>query len=442
MSNIVTRFSPSPTGKFHIGSLRTALFSYLTAKNSKDGKFIIRIEDTSKERDRKEYEDEILNALTWLGIKSDVPIVRQSERAHLYEEAVQKLLKSGHAYYCTCTKEELDKVREQQKGNGEKAIYNRKCIDNTKEPSVPYVVRFRTADGGHLTLNDLVAGKLKVYNREISDPVIKRSDGSVGYLLSNVVDDIDQKITHIIRGRDGVENFFVQNQLFTALGAPIPKYGHIPFVVRENGQKLSKRNPEDACDNILNNGYLKEAVINCVVKIGWSANGTDEIFSMEDLLEKFDITKVGRAPGVFDIKKLDNLNKHYLRNLPVEKVIEAAKPFIKCDTTKGPILNEVVDLLRSRSKTLVELADNILPFYTRPKVKLTSKEEKEIVNHYSNNITEPIDTIAEKFGGIKVVGPVLRKALTGRDCSPPVADVIRVLGREEAAARLTTAIAK
>lgn len=450
-SEIVARFAPSPSGKITAGNMRTCLYSYLFAK-SKGGKFILRLEDSDPIRSKKEYEDSIMEALDWLGLKSDVPIVRQSERAQIYAEYVQKLLDAGWAYKCYCSKETLIKKRDALLAEKKKPIYDGTCRDLPDQPGKPYTVRFKMPTHGSKSWKDLVYKKITMLNVELGDFIIQRQDGSVGYLLSNVIDDALQGVTHIVRGQDGISNLLAQTHLYEALGFPMPTYAHLPFVVNENGEKLSKRNGDDALMTLKDKGYLPEAVINALVRIGWSCDGTSEIFSMGDLLEKFDIRRVGKTNGVFDYQKLLHVNSLWMKRLPSESIKEYLKPFIHYDTSKGPDLKKVAKLLQPRSKTLIEMAEQAECFYnTPPKSEFAENEVKLIrsvefcvskLDEFSaGNIDANIKEICELNNiTLKELGPILRQALLGKSQSPPIVDVMEVLGKKETIKRLKSAI--
>jgi len=460
MHEITTRVAPSPTGLCHLGTARTALYSYLVAKKA-GSKFIIRMEDTDIARSKKEYEDDILASLEWLGIKSDVPIIRQSERASIYKKYVQILLDKGLAYKCYCTAEELEKKREDQLAAKEKPLYDRTCDGMKDQPGKPFVVRFRVEDHGGVQWRDLVLGRINVRKAEISDFIIQRQDGSVGYLLANMIDDALQGVTHIVRGIDGMANAPAQIMLFEALGFPVPNYAHTPFIHNEKGEKLSKRNGAASVMEYRNMGILPEAMVNALVRIGWS-HGNDEIFSMEDLIEKFDLNNVGKAPGSMDMNKFHHINKHWLKVADPNRLADLIFPFLKEVGVEGrakskghPFLVNAIKTLQTRAKTLKEMAEMAKFYYISDfemERALSEQEKKWVIcaldyintsDFTATGLNTATVLAMDNCGTNKAqLLPALRMALSGKSCSPGVVEIMEVLGKEETCRRISAALVR
>jgi glutamyl-tRNA synthetase len=319
--SVRTRFAPSPTGYLHIGGVRTALFNWLYARHC-DGTFILRIEDTDKERSTNESVQAILEGMAWMGLDYDEGPIYQSDRLERYKEVIDQLLDAGQAYRCYCTREELDKVREEQRAQGIKPRYNRKCrdvIDPTR-PGVKPVIRFRNPLEGPVVFEDLVRGRISISNEELDDLVIARGDGTPTYNFAVVVDDIDMGITHVIRGDDHVNNTPRQVNIFNALDAPLPVFAHVPMIVGPDGQRLSKRHGAVSVLQYRDQGFLPEAMRNYLVRLGWS-HGDQEIFSLQEMIEFFDLAQVNRAASAFDADKLKWLNQHYIKEADGERLM-------------------------------------------------------------------------------------------------------------------------
>ena len=305
----VTRFAPSPTGALHIGGVRTALINYVYAKQNK-GKFLIRVEDTDAERSTKEFEQNILNGLSDIGIDPDEPPVRQSERSELYQKAVEKIIDSGNAYYCNCSKERLDQMRATQQSKGLKPQYDGKCRNLNLEPDATTVLRLKTPKDGELIFHDLVRGEVIFQNSELDDLILLRSDGSPTYHLCNVVDDFDQGVSTVIRGEDHLSNTPRQIHIQQALGYPSLEYAHLPMVLGQDKKRLSKRNAVTSLQDYFEKGYLESSLINMLARLGWS-KGDKEIFYLDDLIDDFRIQEVQKAGAIFDPAKLDWINNHH-----------------------------------------------------------------------------------------------------------------------------------
>ncbi len=461
MEKVRTRFAPSPTGDLHIGGARTALYNWLYARKH-NGSFILRIEDTDVARSTKESIQVILDAMTWLGMDWDEGPYFQTERLHLYQEAAEELLRKGKAYRCYCTPEELSQKREKALREGLKPKYDRTCLKRRSFPSnSPYAIRFLSPDEGKTIVDDLIQGRVEFDNSELDDLIIIRSDGFPTYNFSVVVDDATMEITHVIRGNDHLNNTPRQIQIYYALGYPLPKFGHVPMILGPDKKKLSKRHGAQSVMEYKRMGYLPQAVLNYLVRLGWSY-GDQEEFSREELIEKFSLEAVGRSPAAINPGKLDWLNSQYIKKIDLDELIERLRPFLEA---KGYSINDVdllrraVLSLRERVKTLVEMAD-LSEFYFTREINYDPKAEKEylkkeflpnleeiskfISNHQTiskESFHQFIKKLAEEKGEplLRIAQP-LRVALTGKTVSPPIDEVIEVLGRDRVIERLKNAI--
>jgi glutamyl-tRNA synthetase len=367
---IRTRFAPSPTGYLHIGGARTALFSWAYARKH-GGKFVLRIEDTDLDRSTQASVDAILEGMKWLGLDWDEGPFYQMHRIERYREVVKTLLDAGHAYYCYTTPEELDALREEQRARGEKPRYDGRWRPEagkrlpTPPMGVQPVVRFKTPLDGEAAFNDLIKGPIAVSNAELDDLVILRADGTPTYNFGVVVDDWDMGITHVIRGDDHVNNTPRQVNMLEALGAPIPQYAHVPMILGGDGERLSKRHGAVSVLQYREDGYLPEALLNYLARLGWS-HGDDEVFSLSQFVEWFDLAHVSRSPARFDMEKLAWLNHEYMKGADDARLASLAAPLISArggDVAGGPALAPVVALLKERANTVEELADASLLFY-------------------------------------------------------------------------------
>ncbi len=460
--NVRTRFAPSPTGDLHIGGVRTALFSWLYARHC-GGKFILRIEDTDQERSTQEAVDVILRGLEWLGLDSDEQPVFQSHRFNRYTEIAEKLLQKGMAYRCYCTLEELDIQRELQKQQGQKPRYNRKCRDlgSDYKSHLPSVVRFMNPITGAVSFTDKVRGPITVENDELDDLIIIRTDGTPTYNFSVVVDDLDMDITHVIRGDDHLNNTPRQINIFEALGASIPIYAHVPMIMGDDGQRLSKRHGSLSVLTYKDKGFLPEAINNYIVRLGWSS-GDQEIFSIDEMIEQFDIVNVNRAPSAFSVEKLLWLNQHYMQiadTTRLEKMLRARLENQQIKIHDGPPLSGVINALRDRAETLEELTIRSLYFFEefgeyepnaakkhlRPVILPALMELleffKELHDWKADSIHYLISKTAEKhdvkFG--KVAQP-LRVLVSGVAATPPIDETVALLGRDKTIMRLTSGL--
>jgi len=363
--SVVTRFAPSPTGYLHVGGARTALYSWLLAK-SKGGEFVLRIEDTDIERSTEEAKQAILDGMLWLGLTWDTGPIYQTERFDRYKELIQKLLDEGKAYKCFMSSEELDAIREAQKERGEKPRYPGTWRDRTDHPEgQPFVIRFKNPLEGKVVINDHVRGKIEISNTELDDLIIQRTDGTPTYNFCVVVDDWDMGITHVVRGEDHINNTPRQINILEALGAPIPDYAHVSMILGDDGKKLSKRHGAVSVMQYRDDGFLPQAVLNYLVRLGWS-HGDQEVFSVDEMIEKFSLDAIGQSASAFNTEKLIWLNQHYIKSLPASEVATHAKwhfDALNVDLTAGPALESVIAIQADRVKTLKELAEISTYFY-------------------------------------------------------------------------------
>ena len=467
MSQVVTRFAPSPTGFLHIGGARTALFNWLYAKRF-GGKFLLRIEDTDRERSTAAAVDAILDGLKWLGLDWDGEAVRQFERADRHREVARQLLETGGAYRCYASAEELTQMREQQRAEGKPMRYDGRWRD--RDPSeapagVAPTIRLRAKQDGETIVDDKVQGKVTFANKELDDLVLLRSDGNPTYMLAVVVDDHDMGVTHIVRGDDHLTNAARQMQIYQALGWDIPVMAHIPLIHGPDGAKLSKRHGALGVDAYRELGYLPEALRNYLVRLGWS-QGDREFFNTQDMIAAFDLPAIGRSPSRFDFVKLQNMNGHFMRAEPDEslfKILIDTLPYLpggpailaQLDDVKKAQLAAALPGLKERAKTLVELLDGAGFLFARRPLPMDPKAEEilakggrlhihamlpslQAITDWSAATTEAaVRAYAEAQGAkLGVMAQPLRAALTGRSTSPGIFDVLQVLGREESLGRL------
>ncbi len=455
-----TRFAPSPTGYLHIGGARTALFSWLYAKKM-GGEFILRIEDTDKERSTQAAVDAITDGMEWLGLEHDEGPYYQTQRFDRYKEVIQKLLDDGHAYYCNCSRERLDEMREQQKANKQKPKYDGCCRDKGLTAADDTVVRFKNPLDGVVEIKDHVRGKVVISNKELDDLIIERSDGAPTYNLTVVVDDWDMKISHVIRGDDHLNNTPRQINILTALGANIPEYAHIPMINGPDGKKLSKRTGAVSVMQYHEEGYLREAVINYLVRLGWS-HGDQEIFTLDEMIEKFDLKDINKSSSSLNVEKLQWLNQQYFISLDPIYVAEQLAFYMLehgINIEEGPKLTDVVVQLRERSKTFIDMVENCRFFYEdfeeydakaakkqfKPAAKEILQELKQSYESLEDWTAESIhkiveDTVNKLEVGFGKVGQPLRLAVTGHGKSPGIDVTLELLGKEKTLARLDKAI--
>lgn len=466
---MICRFAPSPTGYLHIGGARTALFNWVYAKHT-GGKFLLRIEDTDRERSTADSVQTILDGMTWLGLEWDGEPVFQFARAARHKEVALQMLAAGKAYKCFATAEELDAMRAEQKAKGEQQRYDSRWRD--RDPSeapadAPYVVRLKAPLDGETVVHDQVLGEIRVANKQLDDMVLLRSDGTPTYMLAVVVDDHDMNVTHVIRGNDHMTNTFRQVQIYQGMGWDIPTYAHIPMILGEDGAKLSKRHGATSTAEYADMGYLPEAMRNYLMRLGW-AHGDDEIFSDAQAAEWFDLQDITKSPARFDFKKLDAINAHYLRLADHDRLIELLKPFLtKINNSVAPSAQALSRIkqglvsLTQRSKTLVELAESAKVYLLDAPQPMDDKaqavlNEGDTLAHLktftgllqaANDWTAPAlegklrDYAEEKGLKMGKLAQPLRVAITGTTVSPPIFEVAEILGRDEVLNRLQRVIA-
>lgn len=449
-----TRFAPSPTGYLHIGGARTALFCWLYAKKTQ-GTFILRIEDTDLERSTPQSVQAILDGMAWLNLGYDEGPFYQTERFDRYREVLEQLLKEGKAYRCYCSKERLEKLREEQTERKEKPRYDGLCRDRKEPGEGPFVVRFKNPKDGVVEFDDLIRGKVTFANEELDDLILARSDGVPTYNFTVVVDDSDMKVTHVIRGDDHINNTPRQINILRALGATPPHYAHVPMILGSDGKRLSKRHGAVSVLSYREEGYLPHALINYLARLGWS-HGDQEIFSMDELVKYFEITDINRAPAAFNPEKLLWLNHHYIKNGnpdDVAKELVWHMERLGIDTSHGPALVDVIKAQAERAKTLVEMAERSRYFYQdvvlndEAKAYFTAdilpvlasfREQLASLGDWSKEaIHAVIAETAERFGlKLGKLAPSIRVALTGGTVSPSIDTTILLIGRDRTLARL------
>lgn len=458
---IRTRFAPSPTGYLHVGGARTALFSWLYARKH-GGQFILRIEDTDLERSTAESVNAILEGMTWLGLEYDEGPFYQTHRFDRYKDVIARLMEQGDAYYCYCSKEELEEMREQQRANKEKPRYDGRCRHRSEpRPGVEPVIRFKNPTEGSVIVKDIIRGNVEFKNSELDDLIIARPDGTPTYNLTVVVDDLDMGLTHVIRGDDHLNNSPRQINIFKALGAEPPVFAHVPMILGDDGARLSKRHGAVSVMSYRDEGYLPEALLNYLVRLGWS-HGDQEIFSVDEMIQFFELENVNKAASSFNTEKLLWLNQQYIKNSPAEHVAHHLSWHmgeLGIDPSSGPELAKVVKLQQERAKTLVEMAENSKFFYQdvseydekAARKNLTEKslpfleEMFERLSKLDNWEAEPIhDEVkgcadTNEVGMGKVAQPI-RVAITGNTVSPPLDVTLALLGRERTLAAINAAV--
>ncbi len=463
MNQIITRFPPSPTGDLHLGGARTALFNWLHARHSK-GRFVLRIEDTDRVRSTQQSVDAIFAALNWLGINWDEGPHFQSQRFDIYRDYTQRLIDAGKAYYCTCSPERLEQVRSQAMATGGKPKYDGHCRDKqlTSGADQPAVVRFRAPLTGSTTVADVIKGHVTFDNSELDDFIIQRSDGTPTYNFCVVIDDFTMGINTIIRGDDHLNNTPKQILIYQALEAPLPTFGHVPMVMGTDRKRLSKRHGALSVLAYRDMGYLPEALINYLVRLGWSY-GDQEFFTPRELIEKFTLDNIGKSAGIFDPEKLLALNAEHIKKAPASYIAQLLAPILAqqgVDVSGGPDLTAVVATLNTRSKTLLEMAEAARFYFASEMVY----DEKAAAKFFKPAALEPLRLLRhqlaalEKFDqpglegafkavmeatGLKLgkIAQPTRLALTGTTVSPGIFEIIAVLDRERTIKRLDQAIA-
>ncbi|GBD25461.1 Glutamate--tRNA ligase [bacterium HR30] len=463
MSTVRTRFAPSPTGYLHLGGARTALFNYLFARHH-GGQFVLRIEDTDRERSTPESIQAILDAMLWLKLEWDEGPYYQSERLALYLEHAERLLASGHAYRCYCSQEELEAKREQALKAGRKPMYDRTCRQRTVEhPNQPYAVRFKAPLEGVTIVEDLVKGHVVFENSELDDLIIVRSDGSPTYNLCVVVDDALMRISHVIRGDDHLANTPKQILIYRALDYPLPAFAHLPQILGPDRTRLSKRHGATSVLAYRDMGYLPDALVNYLARLGWS-HGDQEIFTRQELIEKFSLEHVGKSAGVYNAEKLEWVNFHYMKSTPSHELALAVKPFIAAKGYNLPgdeaWLAKMVATLQERAKTLVELVELgrfyltdaieippelIRKHFLKPDVIPALERLRELLaaeeNWCGETIQAAFERVLNEFGlGLGKIAQPVRVAVTGGTVSPGIFEVLDVLGKAQTLNRLDRAL--
>lgn len=462
--SVVVRFAPSPTGYLHIGGARTALFNWLFARHH-GGRYLLRIEDTDRQRSTTAAIDAIFDGLGWLGLLPDEPPVFQFERAGRHTEVARRLLAEGKAYHCYATPEELEAMRAAQRAAGQPVRYDGRWRDRdpaSAPAGVAPVIRLKAPQTGETVLEDLVQGEIRVDNAQLDDMVLLRGDGTPTYMHSVVVDDIDMGISHVIRGHDHLTNTFRQVQLYQAIGATPPRFAHIPLIHGADGAKLSKRHGALSVTEYREMGFLPEAVRNYLLRLGWG-HGDDEIISTEQAIAWFDLDGVGRSPARFDMAKLTSLNAHYLRERPDAELVELIEPRLaamglRLDAKGKKRLLGGMEGLKQRARTLADLAE-AAAFYVRPRPVPVEEKARRVLDEPSRAaiaaIARPLaavedwrddalENVCRAQAGVLGIGfgklaQPLRVALTGSTVSPGIFEIMRVLGRAEVLARIEDA---
>ena len=455
MKKVITRFAPSPTGTLHIGGVRTALFNYVYAKKH-SGKFLVRIEDTDRERSTKEFEKNILDSLDSIGLSSDEKPINQSQRGDIYQAAAQKIIDSGQAYYCNCSVERLEKMRSEQQANGQKPQYDGKCRNLNLKKSTDTVLRLKTPIDGEIVVKDYVRGDIVFNNAELDDLIILRSDGSPTYHLCNVVDDYEQGVTTVIRGEDHISNTPRQIHIQNALDYPKLEYAHLPLVLGADKKRLSKRHAATSLAEYKDEGYLDSAILNTLARLGWS-RGEKEVFYLEDLIKDFEISEVQKAGAIFDVTKLDFLNSQHMANLSRDEFITAINPFLNdhdINLNDHPKKDLLIESMRSSSNTLKGVSKNLVCYfkdidtYDKKAIDKFIGSSDKIINDLKNKIVEldiweedSLDNLLLEYREehdlpIPKVNQPIRIALTGSTNSPSLGTTLYLFEKEEVLKRL------
>jgi glutamyl-tRNA synthetase len=456
-----TRFAPSPTGVLHLGSVRTALFCWLYARHM-DGRFVLRIEDTDRERSTPENVDAILDGMAWLGLEADEGPVFQTQRFDRYREVFDEWLTEGKAYHCYCTREELDELRRRQMEAGERVRYDGRCRDRAKpREGVEPVVRFRNPARGTVVVNDVVRGRVEFDNEQLDDLIIARSDGTPTYNFTVVVDDSDMEITHVIRGDDHLNNTPRQMNMLKALGADVPVYAHLPMILGPDGAKLSKRHGAVDIREYREQGYLPAAMLNYLVRLGWSS-GDQEIFTLPEMIELFDIADVNQSASSFNPEKLLWINQQHIIATPNEELGEMLMPFLVktgLDPSEGPDPVHIAEGFHERAETLLHMASSARYCYE----DFESYDEKSAKKHLRPVILEPMRAVRERFAALEhwgqtavhevieevaadydinlgKLGQPIRVAVTSGPVSPPIDVTLWLVGQDRTLRRMDAAI--
>ena len=457
---VVVRFPPSPTGYLHIGGARTALFNWLFARQ-KGGKFILRIEDTDRQRSTDEAAKAILESMEWLGLDWDEGPYFQSRRYDIYEDFIERLISKGQAYHCHCLPNELEQKRKEAMARGLKPKYDGKCRDMGLGPAPGSVVRLKAPLSGITQFHDLIKGSIRFDNEELDDLVLKRSDGSPTYHLAVVADDINLGITHIIRGDDHVNNTPRQILIYKAIGESLPQYAHVPMILGPDRARLSKRHGAMSVLAYRDMGYLPHALINSLVRLGWSY-GDQEKFTIEELIDKFSLKNVGKSAGIFNTDKMLDLNARYIRETSNNILAELLTPFLKKSgfhNLDREIVTAVAGTLKMRSKTIREMAEGA-SFYFQERITYEKKADKKFLKPeilpllediterlqklpvFTKDVLEKtfVDFLEKNEIKLKKVAQPLRVALTGKTVSPGIFEIMEVLGKDKALDRISNAV--
>tara|TARA_E500000081_G_C6103424_1_gene338747 strand:- start:107 stop:1516 length:1410 start_codon:yes stop_codon:yes gene_type:complete len=459
MKKVVTRFAPSPTGTLHIGGVRTALFNYVYAKQN-DGLFLVRIEDTDRERSTKEFEKNILDNLSSIGLNPDQKPINQSERNDIYIKAAEKIIKTGNAYWCDCSQESLDEMRKEQTAAGKKPMYDGRSRNLGLERSDQTVLRLATPEDGEIVVKDLIRGDITFKNSELDDLILLRSDGTPTYHLCNVVDDFEQNVTTVIRGEDHISNTPRQIHIQNALNYPELEYAHLPLVLGTDKKRLSKRHAATNLEEYREEGYLDSAIINTLARLGWS-KGDEEVFYLDDLIKNFNIEEVQKAGAIFDITKLDWVNSQHLANLSIDDFKSHLKPFLKkidIEMEDHSNLDVMINAMRSSENTLSGIAESLVPYFK----DISSYDENAINKFLSDgsdilaNINDVllkiddwnennIDAVLKTFQTnndlpVPKVNQPIRIALTGSTRSPSLGLTLSIFGKDQSITRIQNLI--
>ena len=459
---IKTRFAPSPTGYLHVGGARTALYSWLFARNH-GGEFVLRIEDTDLERSTPEAIEAIMDGMNWLNLEWDEGPYFQTKRFDRYNAVIDEMLVAGTAYKCYCSKERLEALREEQMANGDKPRYDGRCRHGHEHHAAdePCVVRFANPQDGSVIFDDQIRGPIEFSNQELDDLIIRRTDGSPTYNFCVVVDDWDMEITHVIRGEDHINNTPRQINILKALNAPVPVYAHVSMINGDDGKKLSKRHGAVSVMQYRDDGYLPEALLNYLVRLGWSS-GDQEIFSREEMIKLFSLNAVSKSASAFNTDKLLWLNHHYINTMPAEYVATYLQWHIEqanIDTRTGPELADLVRLLGERCKTLKEIAESCRYFYeefdefdadaAKKHLRPVARQPLEVVRDKlaaltewtAENVHHAIQATADELEvGMGKVGMPLRVAVTGAGQSPGLDVTVHAIGKTRSVARINKAL--
>lgn len=461
--SVKTRFAPSPTGYLHVGGARTALYSWLHAR-ANDGQFVLRIEDTDIERSTPEAVQAILDGMNWLELDWDEGPIYQTHRFDRYKEVIQKLVNEDHAYPCFCSRERLDELRENQMNSKQKPRYDGKCRDLTAdqvELSNAHVIRFKNPKEGEVTFKDVVKGEVTYSNQELDDLIIARTDGTPTYNFTVVIDDMDMEITQVVRGDDHLNNTPRQINIFKALGATPPEFGHVPMILGDDGKKLSKRHGAVGVMQYRDDGYLPHAVLNYLVRLGWS-HGDQELFTLQEMKSLFDINKINKAPSAFNTDKLNWINQQYIKSTPVAEMMPHLQWHLdqqSVDLASGPKIDDLIPEFSERSHTLVELVNAIKPYYlefeefeakaAKKHLRPVAKEALQLIRSklaalgdwQAEAIQQAVNDTAEELEiGMGKVGMPLRVAATGGGMSPAIDITLLWVGQERALNRIDRAL--